>query len=54
MKRLKGFGRDIPNKHLSIHLRTILPVHNLTVIVLAATCSFTILSVFLSLMYLRA
>lgn len=31
MKRLKGPGRDISNKRLSIHLRTILPVHDLTV-----------------------
>lgn len=31
MKRLKGSGRDMPNKRLSIHLRTILPVHDLTV-----------------------
>ena len=33
MKRLKGPGRDIPNKRLSIHLRTILPVHDLTIVV---------------------
>lgn len=32
MKRLRGPGRDIPNKRLSIHLRTILPVHDLTVV----------------------
>lgn len=40
MKLLRDPGRDIPNKHLSIHLRTILPVCDLTV----AACSFTILS----------
>jgi len=45
MKRLRGSGRDIPNKRLSIYLRTILPVHDLTVA--ASTVgrrSFTILS----------
>lgn len=31
MKLLRGPGRDIPNKRLSIHLRTILPVRDLTV-----------------------
>lgn len=30
-KLLKGSGRGIPNKRLSIHLRAILPVHDLTV-----------------------
>lgn len=40
MMLLRGPGRDIPNKRLSIHLRTILPVRDLTV----AACPFTILS----------